>query len=579
MLIITGNCMVLSAQPQQITMEEAKNAAINRVANQTSFPKSTISITQVSFCENNNGNVLMYEIETDKGVTVLLSGNRKCKPILGVHGNEEGLLLNNYDSLPCGMQFLFNHYKSQINNSFQTNTTESLYIQEWQSILYDEQFPAFRTEGVQPLLSSLWTQRIPNTGAEIDAYNYLMPSGENCDHCLAGCVAVAMGQVMYYWKYPVLINSREVQIDWCNMSDRLYPDLQAYTKNRDAISYLLFECGKSVDMDYGCFGSGAETEDVRDALVDVFNYKNTADFKNRFWYSDDEWIEMLKGNLDMKMPVIYRGRTDLIGGSGHAFVCDGYNEYDEFHFNWGWYGYSGPNDYYTLNNLQPNEYLFQYHQGAIFNIKPNENQNICDIALYLDVFYGYHTSHNHPLYTATPKTMTTLISASSSSSSSYRTIPTGATAEYVAHKEVILQPGFTAEYGSDFTARIEPCAACEERLIEMDVYPSGVNYDTVTDTSVEQRVYMKGDTAVVFRTSELRMHPNPTTGELTVSTSDDIVDMGVYDLTGKRVFRWFVASKNNDSTVLDISALQSGVYILRFVTRGGKNLVGRFVKE
>ena len=64
-----------------------------------------------------------------------------------------------------------------------------------------------------------------------------------------------------------------------------------------------------------------------------------------------------------------------------------------------------------------------------------------------------------------------------------------------------------------------------------------------------------------------------------MSTSDDIVDMGVYDLTGKRVFRWFVASKNNDSTVLDISALQSGVYILRFVTRGGKNLVGRFVKE
>lgn len=30
MLIITGNCMVLSAQPQQITMEEAKNAAIQK---------------------------------------------------------------------------------------------------------------------------------------------------------------------------------------------------------------------------------------------------------------------------------------------------------------------------------------------------------------------------------------------------------------------------------------------------------------------------------------------------------------------------------------------------------------------
>ena len=98
-----GYCQRLSAQPQQISMEEARNVAIIRVSNQTSLSKSQISITQVAYCENNNGDILMYEIETDKGVTVLLSGNRKCKPILGVHGNEEGLLLNKFDSLPCGM--------------------------------------------------------------------------------------------------------------------------------------------------------------------------------------------------------------------------------------------------------------------------------------------------------------------------------------------------------------------------------------------------------------------------------------------------------------------------------------------
>ena len=48
-----GYCQRLSAQPQQISMEEARNVAIIRVSNQTSLSKSQISITQVAYCENN----------------------------------------------------------------------------------------------------------------------------------------------------------------------------------------------------------------------------------------------------------------------------------------------------------------------------------------------------------------------------------------------------------------------------------------------------------------------------------------------------------------------------------------------
>ena len=52
-LILMGYCQRLSAQPQQISMEEARNVAIIRVSNQTSLSKSQISITQVAYCENN----------------------------------------------------------------------------------------------------------------------------------------------------------------------------------------------------------------------------------------------------------------------------------------------------------------------------------------------------------------------------------------------------------------------------------------------------------------------------------------------------------------------------------------------
>ncbi len=578
-LILMSYCQRISAQPQQISMEEARNAAIIRVANQTSLAKSTITITGVASCENNNGDILMYEIETDKGITVILSGNRKCKPILGVHGNEEGLLLNNYDGLPCGMQFLFDSYKSQINNSFQNHDNESYYIQEWYSLLYDEQIPILRTEGVQPLLSSLWTQQKPNTGVEMDAYNYLMPPAGSCEHCLAGCVAVAMGQVMYYWKYPVLINSREVQFDWCNMTDELYPYSQSYTKNRDAISYLLLECGKSVDMEYGCSSSAAETEDVRDALVDVFNYMTSADYKSRFWHSDDEWKVMLKDDLDSNMPVIYRGKTALIGGKGHSFVCDGYNEYDEFHFNWGWYGYSNPNDFYTLDDLSPNENNYQYYQGAIFNIKPNDNQKICDITLYLNNFYGDHTSHNHPLYTATPRTMTKLISAPSTSPASYRTIPSGATAEYVAHNEIVLNPGFKAEYGSEFTARIEPCAACEEEMTQMEMI-TGVESANITDTAgYEMRVFMSGDTAILVQRSSLQLYPNPTDNTITVKCTQEINDIRIFDNLGRSVFHWFIESNTDGLLTINVRNIPHGVYILQLTTSDKKLHFGKFVRK
>lgn len=587
--ITLGTYLSLSAQSQQISLDEAKMAAITRVANQKQISRSTILVSDVAYYNNDNGNTLIYEIVTDKGVTVLLSGNRKCKPILGIHDNDEGLLLNKYDSLPCGMQYIFDCYKDQVNNSFFDTAAETRHTNEWQSLINGESLPVPRTGYVEPLLKSLWSQQSSFNNAGDDAYNYLMPPGDDCEHCVAGCVAVAMGQVMYYWKHPVLINSREVQFNWCKMVDTLYSG-SSNPEGRNAISYLLLECGKAVDMDYGCSGSEAHTEDARDALVDVFGYKNTADFKSRFWHSDDEWIQMLRFNLDTGMPVIYRGRTALIGGKGHAFVCDGYNEYNEFHFNWGW-GSSGPNDYYTLNNLHPNENNYRFHQGAIFGLKPDIRHNICDMLLYLDDFYGYHTSHYHPLYTATPNTMTTLISASSSSPASYRTIPAGATAEYVAHKEVILLPGFTAEYGSDFTARIEPCDACEERMAQAPAVeepcawkpgePSNDNRNRqdIDTPQQEMRLYRKGDTTILFQQSELTLFPNPATGTITIQTTNITDNVQLFDIAGHSVYRWYVESRTDNSTTLNIANIPTGNYILRIQTSDGKTHIGRFAKK
>ena len=204
---------------------------------------------------------------------------------------------------------------------------------------------------------------------------------------------------------------------------------------------------------------------------------------------------------------------------------------------------------------------------------------MCDITLCLSDFYGSHLSHNHPLYTSTPKTMTTLISAPASSPTSYRTIPTGATAEYVAHKEIVLQPGFTAEYGSDFTARIEPCAACEERMMQVAVVGDSTAEADIDASGLEQRLYRSGDKVFAVRPSDITLFPNPAEHTITVQTPDEVKAIQIFDLSGRPVYRWYIASRTEESLTIDIADIPSGTYILQLTTANGQTHAGRFVKN
>lgn len=147
----------------------------------------------------------------------------------------------------------------------------------------------------------------------------------------------------------------------------------------------------------------------------------------------------------------------------------------------------------------------------------------------------------------------------------------------MAHKEIILQPGFTAEWGSDFTARIEPCDLCEVELLEMEVRvgeePRGI------DSTIAQRVLQRGDTTILLQLSLLRLHPNPASHTLTVTTPEKVRDIQVYDLSGRAVFRWYVASRTETGFVLDVGDIPAGSYILHVTTADGKTHLGRFVKN
>lgn len=113
------------------------------------------------------------------------------------------------------------------------------------------------------------------------------------------------------------------------------------------------------------FGSSASPSAVSTAL-DSFDY-SSSDLRLKSNYSDTAWMDSLKADLDNGYPIFYSGYTSNYK-YGHGFVCDGYDNNNKFHFNWGWNGnYDG---YFALSSLNPSTHNYATGQCAVFHIHP-----------------------------------------------------------------------------------------------------------------------------------------------------------------------------------------------------------------
>ena len=89
---------------------------------------------------------------------------------------------------------------------------------------------------------------------------------------------------------------------------------------------------------------------------------------------------------------------------------------------------------------------------------------------------------------------------------------------------------------------------------------------------------LRGDGACPGATTNdgtLRIHPNPTTHTLTVETASPIRTLTVYDLAGRVMM---TVDGGDAISVMDVSSLPNGIYLLRAVTDSGVE-TGRFVKN
>ena len=117
---------------------------------------------------------------------------------------------------------------------------------------------------------------------------------------------------------------------------------------KEQVSRLIADVGAAAHVSYGLGATSISSYAVAPALIRHFGYDRSAYLAERGYYSDSEWVSMVKKELRDNGPIVYSGSSAL---SGHMFVLDGYDSRDYFHVNWGWSGSS--DGYYSLSAMNP----------------------------------------------------------------------------------------------------------------------------------------------------------------------------------------------------------------------------------
>ena len=369
---------IMNAKP--IEVNRARELGLKFLNTNTEIKSASTELTYTGYTDH--GQACFYVFEVQPKGFVIVSADDRIKPILG-YSTENGFVQPDVEN---GLQVLFNAYCSDLTQVIEKQMIQSSEIAEqWQSLTETGHLSYRSDRYVGPLLTSTWHQT--------QLYNYQCPEDpEGYDgHVKVGCVANAMAQLMRYWEWPktgtgshgyycegygnTSYGTLSANFGEADYRYELMPDFLDYNSRPDeidAVALLEFHAGVSVEMSYGPNASGAYSSDVKYALSDYFRYSDAMSYNDREDYTDAQWIDMLKNEFDNGRPVYYSAYSYTKDGTrgGHAFVCDGYDENDFMHFNWGWQGFD--NGFYSINAMNLTHHEYNYNHYALVNIEPEE---------------------------------------------------------------------------------------------------------------------------------------------------------------------------------------------------------------
>jgi Peptidase C10 family/Spi protease inhibitor/Secretion system C-terminal sorting domain len=433
---------VSSAEAKTVDGPSARTVATNFLAGKGIDVSKGLTLTYTASGDINGAQVASYYVfNANSGhAFVMVSADDAIRPILA-YSDEAAFDINKLS--PAAKRWIGGyHHEAQaaIKNGVPAKPATQ---QSWAALTSGTHTTgaAARTTNAGPLLSLTWNQS--------PYYNQYCP-GSGDYQSPTGCVATAMSQVMKFWNWPttgtgnyqylcysydgspMLLNADfgNTSYDWSAMPDDISGSVPS-------VAQLMLHAGVSVDMYYDTTESGAyvleqqsyrRTQCTEYALKTYFHYKRSLRglIRNGTTYTgvltgnidsiaESDWTNILRTELSAGRPIIYCGYGGL---GGHAWVCDGWESSDLFHFNWGWGGV-GPNGYYTVDDLAPavmgigsgGASNFNTDQGIIIGIEPDSFANTPG-SLQLSAHLNSVTSI--PMPYASPFSITTTVNNTAS---------------------------------------------------------------------------------------------------------------------------------------------------------------------
>ena len=373
-----------------VTEDAAQTVAekfyFERVQSHRSVSADKINVINTAIVEENQV-ILYYIFNISPGGFVAVSAYDATPPVLCYAFSGKYDPANQPENFKAWMK----QYQRQISYALSTKaklSAETAAI--WKHYLETplNSIRPFEEREILPLTTSTWDQGT--------YYNEMCPADQAgpAGHCVTGCVATTLGQLMNYFRWPdtgtgsysyecppygtLSADFESASYQWDLMETSL-------NHSNSEVAELLFHAGVSVDMVYGPDGSGMYNHKGAYMLKTFFKYSPETQYVFRDSTSMD-WDSLIVAHLDQNIPMYYAGWS-VPDTNGHAFICDGYQGENFFHFNWGWGGsYDG---YFYTDNLTPGGNYFNLAQELIINAVPDTN--LYEYPLYCEGQKNYNS--------------------------------------------------------------------------------------------------------------------------------------------------------------------------------------------
>ena len=391
-ILITSSLTIATAHStieptiHQITLETATKAAENKLL---SLEKTAYQIGNFETITNHQNTIIGYIFHLTPIGYIVISAYYQLPPVIAYSFTQPFHTIQS-QATPL-LQLLQQDLQLRINNI--PNLPQQILTQrthEWNNYLSEELLitpPANQwPQTTQATLDDYWLETTWHQNAP---YNNFCPIDKSSgDRSVAGCPAVAMGQILNYHQtihntqfsddddyfHNYAGNAYWIDNDYIEYEFPAFPDLNTYlntltTHYNDNIpitdddkAALIFACGVAARQVYHPTGSGTfGVSQAEDAYL-RFNFTEI----DLLTDDDPDLYDKIIANIQDALPV-HLAVVNPEWTAGHNLVIDGYNTDGYYHLNFGW---GGPQDgWYLLPDDIP--YGLTVIEGVIVDIIPN----------------------------------------------------------------------------------------------------------------------------------------------------------------------------------------------------------------